>query len=513
MHNILICILEFLPANKIYEIINILYNDTVRDKYYEIINIIYFKLYKKLYDSHLINNRDISALVYNTYNVFIMGHSYIYSHKKNIKFSHEEICIRNIIFRKFNNIGVYDVDDFLYNQLKIECKCNFIDDDEFECNCQPKITSLYYLLYKGGYHDLVSRFVGDGIVISPFECTHSNVKRNTMHYYGGDHTLRMALRFQNYNMAHCILYHIEYLLSKRELFNTIFWNNNNVLYECLYLNNNDIIGFNIMLNFAKKHKFLKKILLEISDQDMSHSNDNNFIDYTSENKFGDRYGDNIGDDNIIQEYCSNLLIDSLSKDLHVLFDNYFQINGHGWDWGVISNFNNGDFNIVNKKDFNISDKFIKYLDMQFYKLIEYCMENIEQMTFFNTINSMLQEYHINIFSLYYKRKANGIQKNEYLLLELFKIKSKNQDVFLILFLILEQLYNVEKINKNFSYNKNFTIINKFSKNFTIIEYLKDIIYCDLYNEFTFNDSDNFVFFVNYLLCYRLLNGSWAEKGC
>ena len=97
MNDILIAILEFLPAYEIYDIIRILYIDNFREKYYEVISIIYFKLYNLLYDRNLIDNNDICALVYNTHNVFFMRHSYIYDYQKNIQFSPEEISIRNII--------------------------------------------------------------------------------------------------------------------------------------------------------------------------------------------------------------------------------------------------------------------------------------------------------------------------------------------------------------------------------------------------------------------------------
>ena len=541
MNDILIAILEFLPAYEIYDIIRILYIDNFIEKYYEVISIIYFKLYNLLYERNLINNNDIRALVYNTHNVFFMRHSYIYEYQKNIQFSPEEISIRNIIFRKFNNIGIYGKDkdgehEFLYNYSKIGCNCSCkcyvtngeaheVSDESSECECDfectcNKITSLYYLLYDTGYKNLVSRFIGDQIVVSPFECTHSNIKRTTMHYYGGDQTLRMALRFQKHDMIYSILLHIQFLKSKKKIFSFI-WNNNNVLYECLDLDDYlGITGFTIMLDFAKKHHNLKKILMT-SDVDMSHSNDNSFSerdDHMGYSDGGGRYaigGDTYGiyDDNIDRKYSSNLLIDALLKDLEIMFSRYFQINGYNWDWGVneyitILDFNIHDFNInVNCGDihFVISEKFKKYLDNQFDRLIEYCEENIESMKYIHTINLYLQD-NINIFSSYIKKLSDGHTINYYLLIELFEIKFKNRNLFLTLYLILNKLNNPVKMDKDFLYPQN--IYNGFNKKFTIIEYLKSIIYHDLYDEYSFLEGSTFVHLVNYLLCYRLINGSW-----
>jgi hypothetical protein len=281
-----------------------------------------------------------------------------------------------------------------------------------------------------------------------------------------------------------------------------------------------------MLNFAKKHQYLRKILLEISDEDMAYSNDNSFCAHTHKDRSSGRYDlddTHDGDDNIIIEYSSNLLIDSLTKEVWRLFDNYLSINGHGWDWGTteyftVLHFDMDDFLIVNIKDtqnggtkqyFKISKKFQKYLDDQFNKLIEYCTENIDQMLLFHEINSLLQNSNINIFSLYYKRQSGGFAKNEYLLLELFQIKCKNQNIFLILFLISEQLHNVKRINKDYLYNKNVSNFH-FYRSFTIIEYLKSVI-SNKYDEYTFCESSTFIVFVNLLLCYRLLNGSWEEE--
>jgi hypothetical protein len=173
-----------------------------------------------------------------------------------------------------------------------------------------------------------------------------------------------------------------------------------------------------------------------------------------------------------------------------------------------------DFLIVNKSDnkyFNISKKFKKYLNGQFNKLTEYCTENLDHMLLFNAINSLLQNSNIDIFSLYYKRQSGGFAKNEYLLLELFqymKNKIKTQHTFLILFLISEKLHNVERINKDYLYNKNVSN-SRFNRCFTIIEYLKCAI-SDIYDDYTFTESSTFILFVNLLLCYRLLNGSWEE---
>ena len=548
MNDILISILEFFPAYEIYNIIKILYIDNFREKYYEVISIIYSRLYNTLLSSNtllggntLLSSNDIHALVYNTHNVFIMKHSYIYEYQKNIQFSPEEISIRNIIFRKFNNIGVYgrDEDDehpFLYNYGTIgcncKCKCHFKDDDsececEWECTC-GKITSLYYLLYDGGYKNLVSRFVGDQIVISPFECTHSNIKRQTMHYYGNDQTLRMALRFQRHDMIHSICSHIEFLKSKNKLFDFI-WNNHNILYECLDLDDYlGITGFTIMLNFAKKHHYLKKILLKISDVDMSHSNNNKFGEYYTssdfvENYYGGRYALGIdyseGDDNISREYGSNLLIDAIIKDLMVMFNNYFNLNGYNWDWGVneyitVLDFNIHDFSInisnnSSNKDihFVISEKFKKYLDNQFNRLIEYCKENIENMKYIDVINLHLQDNSINIFSSYKKKLADGHTIDYYLLLELFEIKFKNRNLFLTLYLILNKVNNSIAMNKDFLYPQNIHN-SRFNQKFTIIEYIKSIIYNELYDEYSFLEGHKFVHFVNYLLCYRLINESW-----
>jgi hypothetical protein len=312
-------IAEYLSSLDIYKLFNILFKNNKNCN--TAINYIYGKLYSEMIDSY--------GMVFITNRIIKMGHTYRYTYRKNIQFSAEEICIRNILFEKFNiptdEESDEDIDEesdeegYGIGYANAEEAAESYKAESYKAEAdiykKNKITSLYYLLYDNGYTALLNRFIVDGIVVSPYECTHSNIRRKTIHYYGNEQTLRIALRYSKYDMIKQILSDMEYLLAKHKFNFYFIWNNNNILYESLA--KSDIVGFQIMINFAINHKKLKFLLLQISDEDVAYSNNNSFCDSNGNNAHpaaADPYP-HMGDDRIIQDDQKNVLFYALFTDL------------------------------------------------------------------------------------------------------------------------------------------------------------------------------------------------------
>jgi len=516
-------IAEYLSSLDIYKLFNVLFRHT---KNYDIaIRYIYGKLYSEMIDSY--------GMVFITNRIIKMGHTYKYTYRKNMQFSAEEICIRNMLFEKFNiptdeesdedideesdeegyGVGYANAEEAA-ESYKAEADLYKAEADIYKKN---KITSLYYLLYDNGYTALLNRFIVDGIVVSPYECTHSNIRRKTIHYYGNEQTLRIALRYSKYDMIKQILSDMEYLSANHKYNFNFIWNNNNILYESLA--KSDIVGFQIMIDFAINHKKFKFLLLQISDEDVEYSSNNSFCSiFHQKNAHHPAAADpypNMGDDRVTQEDQKNVLFYALFTDL---------INIKSWQHLVhlrnLGNFDASDFIIAKEDDrphFVFSEKFENYIDDQFNMLQQYCIENMKNLVFFNIINMAMinSTYNINIFNPYTKQNADGESSTTFLLFELLSIPYKNNKLFLMMFLITKKLYSTVEFDKNFKYyiKDNKLIINHKCnmaglKGCTIIEYIKDIICCRYNNGKIFSrngvyDDLDFAFFINLILCYKL----------
>uniref|UniRef100_A0A6C0HZR8 Uncharacterized protein n=1 Tax=viral metagenome TaxID=1070528 RepID=A0A6C0HZR8_9ZZZZ len=526
---LLLNIAKYLSSLNIYQLFNAILQHI--NNYDMAINYIYTKLYNGV---KYLTKPDIQLLTSITARAIRMGHTYTYAFQTNIQFSPEEICIRNIMLETFNISSIVDneSDEEEYESDEEDYEAGEVDNDvdnaanadanatanatAHSCIRSNKITSLYYLLYDNMYLSLLNRFIIDGIVISPFECTHSNMRRKTIHYYGNEQTLRIALRYKKYDMIQQILSDIEYLSVKFNL--TFIWNNNNILYESL--NNSDIIGFQLIINFAIKHRKLKYLLLQISDEDVAYSNDNSFrgdLALRGESMYN-RYNPhpsavelypNNGDDRVVQEQQNNALFYALFIDL---------INIESWrHLGQLRKQDNLDASnvIIVEKDgrpnFILSEKFQNYIDIQFNMLQQYCIDNLENLEFFNVINMAIRESsNIYVFHPYRKQNRNGNNREVFLLFELLSIEYKNNKLFLMMFLITK---NMKNFDPNFKYhtktniltiNKNCNIIGL--NGCTIIEYIKAIIHFEYNNGKIFGNTVNdidFAYFINLILCYKL----------
>ena len=510
---LVLSIAEYLPSLDIYKLFNVLLYPSCNCD--TAINYIYSKLYDCMIDAY--------GMLFITNRIIKMGHTYKYTYRKNIQFSAEEICIRNMLFERFNIPTDEESDEENDNESDEEgYGVGYVNAEEAaesykaEANTytKNKITSLYYLLYDNGYTALLNRFIVDGIVVSPYECTHSNIRKKTIHYYGNEQTLRIALRYSKYDMIKQILSDIEYLSVKCN-FNFI-WNNNNILYESL--TKSDIVGFQIMIDFAINHRKLKFLLLQISDEDVAYSSNNSFCSiFHQKNAYHPAAADpypNMGDDRVTQENHKNVLFYALFTDL---------INIKSWQHlgqlRNLGNFDASDFIIAKEDDnphFVFSERFQNYIDGQFNMLQQYCIKNMENLVFFNTINMAIikSKYNIKIFDSYRKQNADGESSTTFLLFELLSIPYKNNKLFLMMFLITRKLCNTVEFDKNFKYyiKDNKLIINHKSqmaglRGCTIIEYIKDIICCRYNNGKIFSrngvDDLDFAFFINLILCYKL----------
>jgi hypothetical protein len=271
-----------------------------------------------------------------------------------------------------------------------------------------------------------------------------------------------------------------------------------------------------MINFAINHKKLKFLLLQISDEDVVYSNNNSFCDSNGDNAHpaaADPYP-HMGDDRIIQDDQKNVLFYALFTDLANIksWQHLEQLRNLG-------NFDASDFIITkdaaeNSLHFIFSERFQNYIDDQFNALQQYCIEQLENLVFFNAINAAMIN-NINFFDSYQKQNADGESITTFLLFELLSIQYKNNKLFIMMFLITKKLYNAVEFDKNFRYYKphNRLIINHKCQilklnGCTIIEYIKDIIYCLYDNGKIFNkngayDDFDFAYFINFILCYKL----------
>jgi hypothetical protein len=462
---LLMQIVENLSSKEIYKLfllsksftiyLNISYDDLI------------CKIYKKLYLPLQIKNQlNFDILIMMTMRVLKLDHTLKYVNRQNTQFSGEEISIRNIIFDivKFGNI-----------------------------------TSLYYLLFDGEFYDLLNRFIIDDIVVSPYECTHSNIIRKTLHYYGNEQTLRMALRFKKHHMICKILSDMKYITKKKNLDILWFlWGNNNMLYESI--TNCDYTGLNIMVNFINTEN-KQSIILSKSDADMSLSN-NNY--YGAELHRLEDYDD----DDDISYHESNLLIYVLTKNINNLFIN--------WDWHkyLPENLNSSDFCISYSKisesgeiidvkygDIIISDRLMEYMDNQ--KKDMFTRANTHRLyssAQFELLANSLNDCNIDSYS--------HINNSYYLIPTLIMYNRDNFNLFIVIRLLIHRLKN---FNVDFVYDAphawyHLNVQHEFIRdlppivNHTILEYITRLIH-KVYKSHNniFIDYDAFKYLINLLL--------------
>ena len=451
------------------------------------------KLYGKLYFPLQIKNQlDFGTLIMTTIELIKSKNILKYINRQNTQFSENEISIRNII---------YDVIKY------------------------KNITSLYYLLYVNGFYDLLNRFIVDEIVISPYECTHSNKMRKILHYYGNEQTLRMALRFKQHSMLKQILSDMRYITKKNHLGILWFmWGNNNVLYESV--KNEDFDGFSIILKFIHKEKKRHDIILLKSDRDISISNDNYFgeslyriDDADIENDEEGNNNINDGDDRIFHME-ENLLTYTLITNVNRLFKDFT------WHWRsyrlklssldfypFCGNTNNRYFQYGK---FIISDRFREYINLQKIDIIQHLYTyNIEYLKQFRLlVSSLTTGDKIDIYSpINNNYSPNTEIYNYYLLIRLIENHDliTKGNVFIMVNLLLHYFDNFDINFKyaprsgfyiNFYYYNNDDIP---EKECTLLEYIDMLIYGIYHTNKNIFISYQFKYFVNLLLIREMLS--------
>jgi hypothetical protein len=243
----------------------------------------------------------------------------------------------------------------------------------------------------------------DGIVISPFECTLSRNIRNTLHYYGNEQTLRVALRYKQYDMVKKILSHI-YSIADKNNFQDIFYfmrNCSNFLFEPIY--ENDIEGFKLILNNIHSFNNLNRLLFGFDVNVMyGHSNSaySNFIDEQQ------RVLD-INYQHIPTEYNHRYYNNYIKYNLityALIVDSKKMINNWNWAYSSPTNLINNDFSVVNNCDngnncdikITITQRYLDYLNIQHNLLKTYFNNCKGEFKFFNSIIERISLYNPDI---------------------------------------------------------------------------------------------------------------------
>lgn len=437
-----------------------------------------YKIYKKLYLPLRIKNKyNFDILMLLTIKLIKTDNTPQYIIQKNTQFTTEEIIIRNII----------------YNIVKL-----------------GNITSLYYLLYENGFHQLLKRYIIDKIVISPYECTFSNSIRKTLHYYGNEQTLRMAARFRKHNMIKQILADMEYISKNNVVWNEqanhifnmrhnkmwFIWCENNVLYESIY--NNDYVGFNLITQFMVQDDRRKHFILEIRDSDILMSDLN---EYNSE-----LYIDNHTDMNSESHFNQNALVYTLTKNINIIFQN--------WNWFQnYPDLNSSDFIISDNSNFIISERFLEYINNQRKDIFKYYEQNSrsKRLNQFKLLASILnQPNKVDVYSLIINTEddyADGWYLIPYLLLNMKHSCHKN--IFIIFNIICSYFAN---FNTRFIY-QNLGHIYRLSRNQYVIrddnypntcntfEFVTFLIKSVYYDDIFIVRDDRFIYFINLLLIF------------
>ena len=450
---------------------------------------IIYKIYKKLYLPFNFKNKlNFDILMNHTIKLIKIEHVPKYYRNTNIQFITDEIIIREII----------------YNIVKYQ-----------------NITSIYYLLYQSGFYELLNRFIVDEIVISPYECTLSNTVRKTLHYYGNEQTLRMAVRFKQHNMIKKILSDMQYISKNRNFPNAWFIRNkNNVLYESIY--NDDYVGFHLIAIFMYQINKRRCFILERSDAHIALSDINDYDNnWDSFPNIHTEMNDNMA------HISKNPLIYTLKKNISKIFNN--------WIWQYPLNLDSNDFVIFENNNFIISERFLEYMDIQHKDIIKHFKQNnaTSDLNQFRLLVFILNSSNrVNIYSHINNQEDNiddgwGYDLLPYLIAD--NTFNGNNHIFIILCIIFHYFdnFNIDLIYNDISSDYgsmcrlylNTYFINSFPNTCNILEYVTYFIRgvyssCDdifMIRNNRFIHQDRFIYFVNLLLIRNiLLNSSYKN---
>jgi len=468
-------IVEYLPSREILNLflLSKLFTIHLNTTYDNLM----YKIYRKLYLPLNVKSKlNFDILIMMTIRLIKLDNKLTYVYRKNIKFSEEEVSIRNII---------YDI-------IK-----------------SGNITSLYYLLFINGFYQLLNRYIADDIVVSPYECTLSNTIRTRLHYYGNEQTLRLALRFKQHNMVKKILSDMKYITKNKNINILQFiWAHNNILYESVY--NDDYEGLSLMVGFVNSIKQRKYFILDKMDCDIEFSNANSYLEDDDEYEM---YTESeMNNRNMIHHGEKNLLCYALKKNIDKMFNS--------WNWGsYLRGLNSNDFiisefAISENSNFIISENFSEYLKNQRNDIITHFKThrnaNLKQ---FRLLAATLNTYkQIDIYSY-----INNIIRHLLPSLILDISFNGNKNIFIILSVLLHYfdnfnidfVYNVKHLYgdcRRLIYNNNDTEVQNYSNDCNILEFVSNLI-TELYISCNIFTSNKFVYFVNLLLIHDMLSNN------
>ena len=193
-NELLLHMIEFLPSNDILKLC--LLKLCKIEEIYKI----YHKLYLQLRPTLNISLKNIDLLSHLTRRIIEENYKLKYINNGFNSFTLEENCIRKIIFEAVANVT---------NKI-----VNVATDTVSTISTDvTSIMSIYYLFYNYNFYSIMSRFISDEIIISPYESA-----LNKTVYYGNEQTLRMALRFKKHNMIIQILTDMKFIAKKNNAF-------------------------------------------------------------------------------------------------------------------------------------------------------------------------------------------------------------------------------------------------------------------------------------------------------
>jgi hypothetical protein len=447
-NDILLHMIEYLPSNDILKLCSL--NLCKIEEIYKI----YHRLYLQL-RSHLnISLRNIGLLsdltrkiIEDDYKIIENG-NLKYLNNKPMTFSPEENCIRKIIFEKITKIATT-------HQI------------------EENIMSLYYLFHNYGFYSILSRFISDEIVISPFESAFSKVR-----HYENEQTLRMALRFKHHNMIKQLLADMKFIAIKNNLKHP-FWfinNMNNILFESV--SSCDLEGFKIMIDFIHLNtppNFSKFIIFKSSDT-ASQLYSNEWLN------------------NRVFHSDPNLIVHTLKSETRSLFKL--------WNWGIYKppDLNIYDFLIyiklssppVNKKFIiKYSTTFLYYINYQYEHIIKHIEQN--------------ETKFVNLLFDYLNVLQNNVEQFQFLVLTL--LSNNHKYLFMIIYIIIQKIDNLNlkyHIYEQAQLPPNTVgghILANLNEKFTIVEFLENLIY--LNKNIFLNNIYDFAQFMNFIFIHKL----------
>ena len=416
---------------------------------------IYYALYKQIISLKM--NSILATQL--TMRIITMGINLTYSKFRTNAFSSEAIIIRNILISE------------------ISC---FLPEEE------NRIISLYYILYRTNNYSIFNRFIEDGIVISPFECTLSRNVRHTLHYYGNEQTLRVALRYKQYNMVKKILSNIYSIAAKNNFQNTFYfmWDGINFLFEPIY--ENDVEGFKLILDSIHNFNDLTQLLFGF-DIDVIYGHNNNSY------SFNERVID-INVQHISTEY-NHVYYNYIKYDLityALITDSKKMIKHWNWIYGFPIDLINNDFSIVDDNGdikITITQKYLDYLNIQHNLLITYFNNCKSEFKFFNSIIERISLYNTDIKNIIiHPNPAFSIPLNI------------ANSVLAVMY--IKDIHSVDLSHRYLNNSIKYRALGRNS--YTLIEFIKYWLYDIYINEDLFVSPD----FVQLLLSYKELGGGF-----